>query len=297
MEQERLHLLDSETLAKIAKLELRARSTVEGFVSGLHKSPYQGFSVEFAEHREYVPGDDIRHIDWKVYGRTDRFYIKEYEEETNLIVYLVVDLSRSMAYGRKVSKHEYASILAASLAYLTMKQQDSASLATFSDSLLHYIPPTSNLSQLRYFCQALLQQTDTPKTNIGTVLHRLAEKVKRRGIFILISDMWDDLENILSGIRHIRHKKHDMILFHIIDPDEWEFPFEDLTQFVGLEGEEEILVHPRSIREDYRREVENFCTALKAGCMRNQIDYVPFHTCEEVGKVLSSYLASRIQRI
>lgn len=290
-------LLDPQILGKISGLELKAREVVEGFISGLHKSPYHGFSVEFAEHREYVPGDDIRHIDWKVYARSDRFYIKQYEEETNLIVYLLVDVSESMKYGQKISKKDYGSYLAASLAYLTLKQQDSVALATFHEDLEKYVPPSGNISHLKYICQELIREPAREKTNIGTILHRVAEKIKRRGIIILISDMLDDLENILFGLRHLRHKRHDVILFHVLDYDEVHFPFEELSKFIGMEEDQEILMNPKAIRDSYLKEMNGFCEALNAGCMRNRVDYVRLDTSQNLDVALSSYLASRIGRI
>ncbi|RME03915.1 MAG: DUF58 domain-containing protein [Planctomycetota bacterium] len=294
MGNDQKQLLNSKVLSRISRLEIRAKGIVEGYITGLHKSPYHGFSVEFAEHREYVPGDDIKHIDWKVFGRSDRFYIKQYEEETNLISHIIVDTSESMHYGRPTTKLAYASELAACLAYLIIRQQDAVSLLTFDEDIQKYLPPSSNPGHLRYICAALLETEEGKKTNLGVILHKVAEKIKKRGLVILISDMFDQVENILFGLRHLRHKGHEVLLFHVLDKDEVSFPFEDLTMFEGMEGYQDLLANPKAVRQSYLEELQRFCEELKNGCMRNRIDYTRLDTSQDLSIALSSYLAARI---
>ncbi len=288
--------LDPRTLNKISKLELKARLIVEGFVSGLHKSPYHGYSVEFAEHREYVPGDEIKHIDWKVYGRTDRYYIKEFEEETNLISYILLDVSESMEYGSggEVTKLAYGSYVAASLAYLILRQQDSVGLGLFNNAIESFVPPSSHPSRLKHVIHEIESARPAKKTDIGIILHDMAERMGKRGLVVLISDLFDDVRKVLFGLRHLRHKKHEVILFHVLDPFEVSFPFQRMTLFEGLEEYPELLADPKALRKAYIEEVGSFTAELRKGCIRDNIDYVQITTDTLLDVALAEYLATRM---
>ncbi|MHC4599068.1 MAG: DUF58 domain-containing protein [Planctomycetota bacterium] len=291
-----LKYLDPRTLNKIGRLELKARLIVEGFISGLHKSPYHGFSVEFAEHREYVPGDEIKHIDWKVFGRTDRFYVKQYEEETNLAATILLDTSESMAYTSPdvgVSKLEYASYVAASLAYLILQQQDAVALATFDAEINKFLPPSSHGSHLKNLLRAIEESAPARKTDVGIILHETAERMKKRGLVVLLSDLFDSSENLASGLQHLRHKKHEVILFHVLDRDEIRFPFQRMTLFEGLEALPKINVDPRALRKAYLEELNDFLGDVRKVCLQNGVDYVELHTDMLLDVALAEYLATR----
>ena len=289
--------LDPLTLAKVRGLELQARLLVEGYLSGMHKSPYHGFSVEFAQHREYVPGDDIKHIDWKVYARNDRFYLKQYEQETNLVCWLVLDVSESMQYkSESVSKYEYACMTAAALAYLVLKQQDSVGLVTFDDQVRHFLKPSTQPSHLKEVVQILNGGTTHAKTSLGPIFHELAERVNRRSIIIVLSDLFDDPASVLAGLRHLRYHRHEVVMLHVLDAYEIEFPFQEATLFRGLEELPELLTDPRALRRSYLDEVRAFVTQLQRGCREQNIDYVQLRTDASLGVALSSYLAHRLAR-
>jgi uncharacterized protein (DUF58 family) len=285
--------LDPKTLNKIARLDLKARLIVEGYISGLHKSPYHGFSVEFAEHREYTPGDDIRHVDWKVFGRTDRFYIKQYEEETNLVAHLVVDVSESMDFGEEVTKLRYGQMIAAALAYLIIQQQDSAGLVMFDDEVRAHLPPGSHANHLKALLHTLDQVAPREKTDLGRILNEVAQTIQKRGLVIIISDLFDDPARILAGLRHLLHRRHDVIVFHVLDVDELTFPFERMTRFEGLEEMGHLVVNPRSIRDGYLREIDKFRRKVERACTGNRIDYVLMDTSTTLDVALSRYLAKR----
>jgi uncharacterized protein (DUF58 family) len=290
-------LADPKTLSQIARLQIRARLVVEGIISGLHRSPYHGFSVEFAQHREYTPGDEIRYIDWKVFGRSDRYYIKEFEEETNLKAYLLLDASESMTYrSGSLSKLEYASIIAAALAQLMLQQRDAVGLAVFDDAIRRYLPPRGLASHFTQILQELEGLRTAPKTNIGHTFHELAERITRRGLIIILSDLFGDPAQTLLGLRHFRHRKHEVIVFQIVDRDELEFPFQELTKFEGLEGEPELMADPRGIREEYLRQFQAFVGALERGCRESAIDWAQMPTDLPVDLALSNYLAGRMRR-
>ncbi len=240
--------LNPQTLAKLEGLELRARLIVEGYVSGVHRSPYHGFSIEFAEHREYVPGDDLRYVDWKVFGKTDKVYLKQYEEETNLVSYLLLDTSESMRYrsdGAALSKLQYAQCVAAALAYLILQQQDSVGLVTFDNEIRSLIRASSNPSHLKTLLHVMEQSQAERKTGVGPIFHDLAERLKKRGIVIVLSDLFDDVPSMLAGLKHFRHRRHEVILFHVLDPAELDFPFRQPMLFKGLEEWPEVLADPR----------------------------------------------------
>lgn len=289
--------LDPNVLAKVRGLELQARLLVEGYLSGMHKSPYHGFSVEFAQHREYVPGDDIKHIDWKVYGRTGRFYLKQYEEETNLICWLIVDTSESMRYASgAVSKFDYAAMSAAALAYLILGQQDSVGLATFDDQVRNVLKPSTQPSYLREVAQVLGQGPTREKTRIASIFHDLAERVTRRSLVMIFSDLLDDVADLMTGLRHLRYNKHEVVLFHVLDPAELDFPFQEATLFRGLEQLPDLLTDPRSLRKGYLAAVQEYVTELEQGCRGHNVDYVSLRTDQPLGVALSSYLAHRLAR-
>jgi uncharacterized protein (DUF58 family) len=289
--------LDPLTLAKIHGLELQARLVVEGYLAGMHKSPYHGFSVEFAQHREYVPGDDIKHIDWKVYGRTGRFFLKQYDEDTNLVCWLLLDVSDSMRYGSKeVTKYDYASMAAASLAYLILQQSDSVGLVTFDNQIRQFIKPSSQPSHLKEMIQVMNHGTSQAKTRMAPLLHDLAERINRRAIIFVISDLFDEVPELLLGLKHLRHKRHEVVLWHVLDDFELTFPFQEATLFRGLEEFPPLLTDPRSLRQSYLDQFEQFVAQLEQGCRGQNIDYVQLRTDTRLDVALSSYLAHRLAR-
>lgn len=287
--------LDPAVVSRLATMELKARLVVEGFIAGLHRGPYRGFSVEFAEHRAYMPGDPIKHVDWKVYGKTDRFFVKQFEEETNLRAYVVLDGSASMGYrsGDGITKLEYGSQLAASLMYLMLKQQDLVGLLVFDTGLRTYIPPRSTRSHLHLMLSELERQEPGAQTNIGSTLHQLAERVQRRGLIILISDLQDDREKVLSGLRHFRHRKHEVLVFHILDPSELELPFRGDVILKDLETREELYTQPERVRERYQEAVREWLLDYRRRCRESAIDYVPAETRTPYDALLFSYLQKR----
>jgi uncharacterized protein (DUF58 family) len=286
-------------LQRISNLQIFARQVVEGFCSGLHRSPHKGFSVEFKQHRPYVPGDEIRKIDWRVFGRSDRFYIREYEEETNLRATLILDLSGSMAYGRKggITKAQYAMRLAASLAYLMLGQQDSVGLVTFDTKLRRYIPPRSRISHLQVLIDELQKEKPGGETEIGRVFHDLVPKLHRRGLLVIISDLFGDVTELLKALAHFRHAHHEILVFQIWHPDELEFRFKGWTQFESLEvADKRHLLEPALLREAYLENLAKFRDELTRGCRRHKIDLVPFTTAQPYAEALAAYLSRRMGR-
>jgi uncharacterized protein (DUF58 family) len=290
--------LDPDVLKAISGLALKARLIVEGFVSGMHRSPFHGFSVEFAEHREYVPGDDIRFVDWKVYAKSDRYYIKQYEEETNLRCWLLVDKSESMEYGGVdgMSKMDYASHAAAALAYLITQQQDAVGLALFDSDLRTVMPPASSAGHLK----ALIHELETVKTGgttgvAGAVQHA-AEQIGRRSVVIVLSDLLDDPESILGAVQQLRHARHEVILMHLLDHEERTFPFERMTRFEGLEAFPGVMADPAALRTQYLAELDKFTRTMRHGCLGSRADFVELDTKTSLDVALSSYLASRERR-
>jgi uncharacterized protein (DUF58 family) len=289
--------LDPLTLAKVRDLELQARLIVEGFLSGMHQSPYHGFSVEFAQHREYVPGDDIKHVDWKVFGRTERYFLKQYEEETNLACWLLLDVSESMQYrSRGVSKFDYACMASAALAYLILRQQDSVGLVTFDDRVRQFLRPASQPSQLKEMVTIMNRGPAREKSRLAPLFHDLAERIARRGLIFILSDFFDDTPDVLGGLRHLRHKRHEVVLFHILDAAELDFPFQEATLFRGLEQLPNLLTDPRSLRDGYLAEFGAFVSELQHGCREQNIDYVQLRTDTNLAVALTSYLAHRLTR-
>lgn len=290
--------LDPRVLAKLTGLDLKARLIVEGYVAGLHKSPYHGFSIEFAEHREYVPGDDLRYVDWKVWGKTDRFYLKQYEEETNFVGHLLLDTSESMLYRSEqaaVTKLEYAQYVAAALAYLIVQQQDAVGLALFDTEVRHFLRPSSTPSHLKQLLHLMDQPAARGETALGPILHDLAERIKKRGLILVLSDLFDDVETLMLGLKHFRHRRHDVVVMQVIDPAEQEFPFEEPTLFKGLEGLPEQMTEPRALRKAYQREFENFLLQVRRGCRDLHMDYVLLRTDQPLDVALSSFLTGRMR--
>jgi len=287
-------VLTPEIISRLNNLSLKARFVVEGFIVGLHKSPYHGFSVEFSEHRAYGLGDEIRHIDWKLWGKTDRYFVKQFEEETNLKSYLILDQSLSMNYqSEKISKLEYAQLLAASLGYLMLKQQDAVGLTLFDDRIRVNIPARSKRSHLNIILSKMENISSGPETHIAPVLHQTAEVIKKRGLIILISDLLDSPEDILSGLQHFRYKGHEVVVFHILDPQELKLDFPQRTRFLDMESGEEIITEPWHIQADYQRHMEAFCNYYKIQCRQNNIDYVLLSTDTSLDLALSEYLLKR----
>ncbi len=296
-------LLDADALTRLRRLELIARDVVEGFVSGRHRSPTKGFSSEFAEHREYSAGDNLRDLDWRIYGRTDRYYVKQYIEETNLRATLLVDASGSMAYrgrraqqrdGQPLSKFEYARYLAACLSYLLINQQDAVGLVTFDTDIKRYIPPRSRRSHLRFLLDELNRTEAGGETALAPILHDIAETVHRRGLMIIISDLFGDPADLIKALQHFRFKKHEVILFHLMAEEELVFPFERWSEFTDLENpDRRILIDPPAIRAVYLKEVRGFIDKLQSACGRMRIDYVQISTRLAFDTALSNYLVHR----
>ena len=293
-------LVEPNTLARLQGLELRARRSVEGYVAGLHRSPYRGFSNEFAEHREYAPGDDLRYVDWKVFGKTDRFYLKQFEEETNLLCYLLLDTSESMQYQgphAPLSKLAYSQCAAAALAYLVLHQRDAVGLVTFDQEIRQLIRPSSNPTQFKQLLSVMEETTAARKTRTGPIFHDLAERLGRRGVVVIISDLFDDVHAMLAGLKHLRHRRHDVVVLHVLDPAEIDFPFQQVTMFKGLEALGDVVTEPRSLQAAYRREIQSFVKRIRAGCRARQIDYVTIRTDQPLDAVLRTFLSARKQRV
>ena len=288
--------MNASTINKIDNLFLRARLVVEGFIIGMHKSPYHGFSVEFSEHRPYGYGDEIKYIDWKLWGKTDRFYIKQFEEETNLKCHLILDKSSSMGYGSTdITKFEYSKNLVAALIYLMIKQQDAAGLTTFDEKINLTIPPKSKTSHLNLLLKAMHNSKIGGETDISTLLHSLAESIHKRGLVILVSDLLDDEEKIIKGLRHFRHKGHEVIIFHIVDPKEKSLDFDNNINFIDIENNDELTIDSRQIKKDYVKAFDQFCNYYKNKCLKNNIDYVQIDTTDSLDISLMQYLIKRMQ--
>jgi uncharacterized protein (DUF58 family) len=291
--------LDPRTLARVHGLDLRARLIVEGLMNGMHRSPYQGISVEFAQHRQYVAGDDTRHVDWKVFGKTDKIYLKQYLEETNLHLLCIVDASESMAYTSIRSgpdwwsKYDHATAIAAALSYMAIQQQDSAGVAIFDNDLKHFIKPSNSPGQWKIITHELSITPRLKKTNTGRILDQLAEKLHHRSLIVLLSDFFDDIDNIKKGLRHLRYKKHEVMAFQILDPTEIEFPFEDTTLFRGLEEMGELLTEPRSLREAYLEQLSAHTADLRKLCRGMHVDFTRMNSGDPLDVTLSNFLAQR----
>jgi uncharacterized protein (DUF58 family) len=290
-----LRFLDPAVIARLGTLELKARTIVEGFLSGLHRSPFKGFSVEFAEYRQYLPGDDLSSIDWKVYARSDRYYVKKFEEETNLDCYILLDVSRSMGYGRRdgMTKMVYAQMLAASLAYLMNRQRDAVALTTFDESIVTMLPPSARPGHLRSLLVTLDRAQLGTRTDVSKPLHVLADAISKRGMVVLISDLLDDPERVIDGLRHFRFKGTDVVVFHVMDPDELTFPFERASKFRDMEGDDELMAVPSVVRASYLEEMERVLEEYRRELGSVGVDYKLVNTSEPLEFALMSYLSNR----
>jgi len=285
--------LDPHTLERVKRLDLRARLVVEGFLSGQHQSPYHGAAVEFAAHREYSPGDDLRHIDWKVWSRTDRLYIKEYEEETNLECTILLDASRSMAYGGTWRKFDYAATAAASLAYLLTQRQDAVGLVTFADRVRKMLAPSSHPGHLKLLVHELEQTVPDDATDASTVFPELVQQIPRRGIVVLLSDLFLPLSALGQVLKQLRLRRHEAIVFHVLHEDELTFPFTENTLFRGLEQQVQVQTEPRALKRSYLAAVERFLAEVRGACAAVGVDYLLMNTGQPLDAVLGGYLALR----
>ena len=288
--------LDPAVVARLGALDVRARLVVEGFIAGMHRSPFHGFSVEFAEHRPYMPGDPLKNLDWKVWARTDRFLVKQYTEETNLRCHLLVDHSGSMGFQSPraaMSKLEYARSLSAALAYLMLHQQDAVGVLTFADHPRQYVPPRATRSHLDVLLKTLASGEPEGRTRLGPALHELAERIKRRGLVLLCSDLMDKPEEVLSGLNHFRHRQHEVVVFHVLDPDEADFPYTDTATFVDMESGERLTTEPWEIARRYRERLEAWREHYRRHCRERLIDYVPLDTRTPFDRALLAYLEKR----
>ncbi len=295
MTRDSARFLQPEQISRISRLEVRAREIVEGFLSGLHRSPYYGQSVEFVQHREYVAGDDYRRIDWKVWSKTDKYYIKQYEEDTNLRTLLLVDVSESMNYGSgAMTKYDYACTVAAALSYLLLRQSDAVALTTFDSALRSRVPPRSRQSHLHSIVEALRTQKPASKTGIDKLLAQVAEEQSLKGMIVLISDLFVDPQLLDKGLSLLRHRGHDVMVFHILDDEELDFDFSGTTKFEGLEEAGDVLCDPRALREGYLTALNQFLETIRRNCSRRLIDYQTIRTSEHLDAALAHYLNHRI---
>ncbi len=299
--QTQLKYLQPNVVSKLANMELRARLVVEGFITGLHKSPYHGFSVEFAEHRQYMPGDEIRRVDWRVYGKTDRFYVKQFEEETNLKSYIVLDTSASMRFSsevpkskqRRITKIEYASFVAASLSYLMIQQRDAVGLTLFDSTVRKTIPPHATKQHLRRILIELEKIQATESTNSAAALHQLADRISRRGLVIVLSDLLDDPGKVMAALKHFRHNHHEVLVMHILDPLERTFAFGNDAVFKDVETGEVLTTQPYHIQKSYQEAMQKFIEGYKRECRENSIDYLLLDTTTPFDVALLNYLNKR----
>jgi uncharacterized protein (DUF58 family) len=294
-QQDSRQYLDPAIISQLKKLDLKAKLVVEGFMTGLHRSPYHGFSVEFAEHRPYMPGDPIRNVDWKVYAKSDRFYVKQYEDETNLRAHILLDVSRSMTYAGEgaISKLEYAKHLAAAIAYLMLHQQDAVGLMLFADTMRRYIPPRSTSRHLRVLLRELEHLDPGAGTDVATCLHQMADRIRRRGLVILLSDLMDDPESVLEGLKHFRYRHHEVIVFQILDENERAFPFHDELGFVDLETGEEVVAQSWVLANEYRNRVSEWSDNYRRACGERQIDFVSITNKTPFDHALLRFLEKR----
>jgi len=289
-----LKFLDPPGLARVGNMELVARQVVEGFLTGRHRSPYHGFSVEYLDHRPYTPGDDMRSMDWKMLARSDKYQVKLFEDETNLRAYILLDCSESMAFrSGEMDKLTYGSYLAAALTYLLIRQNDAVGLLLFDTKVRSYIPPRAHPSQFRRVLQALEGLKPGGETNVGSVLHDAAERIKRRGLIILISDLIDREDEIASGLQHFRHNQHEVMVIHTMDDAELNFPYDRITRFKDMEGAGRVVANPKSLRKRYLERINMFTERIKADCFERKIDYSLAPTTEPYDRFLAAYLDKR----
>jgi uncharacterized protein (DUF58 family) len=296
MKKEYQEYLNPSVINKIDNLSLRAKLVVEGFIVGMHKSPYHGFSVEFSEHRPYGFGDEIKYIDWKLWGKTDRFYIKQFEEETNLCCHLILDKSLSMDFGSdNLTKFQYSKSISAALSYLMIKQQDAVGLTTFDEKINTIIKPKSKASHLNLLLKTMHNASTGGETNISNLLHGLAESINRKGLIILISDLLDDEHKVMESLRHFRYKGHEIIVFHIVDPKEKDLDYNQNINFIDLESNYNIIADSRLVKENYNKAFQKFSDYYKNECLRDKIDYNLVSTSDSLDKTLLQYLIKRSQ--
>ena len=292
-----LRFLDPAVIARIGSMELKARTVVEGFLAGLHRSPFKGFSVEFAEYRQYVPGDDLSTIDWKVYARSDRYYVKKFDEETNVECHVLLDVSGSMGYGSaSVTKLAYGSFLAASLAYLMHRQRDAVGFMAFDDDIVTHLAASARPGHLRSVLLALDQVSLGRRSNVAKPLHQLADALTKRGIVVLLSDLLDEPDRIIQGLKHLRFRGADVVVFHLLDDDELSFPFERLTRFRDLETTDEVMAAPLEVRNHYLREIGSLVSRYKRELRLVGIDYQLVKTSKPLDFALMRYLSTRSRR-
>jgi uncharacterized protein (DUF58 family) len=288
------HYLDPEGLARVGNMELVARQVVEGFLTGRHRSPYHGFSVEYLDHRAYAPGDEIRSLDWKILARTNKYYVKLFQDETNLRAYILLDCSRSMAFkSGKLSKLEYGSYLAAALTYLLLHQNDAVGMVLFDHEIRHYLPPKARPTQFRRILEILDSSPAEGDTDIGAILHQVAERTRRRGLVIVISDFLDDESKVINGLQHFRHDNHEVLVFQVLDDAELTFPFDRLTRFKDMEGVGRVVVNPKSLRNRYLTRINAFLDQLKTDCFERKISYNLANTSQPYDAFLAEYLEKR----
>lgn len=290
---------DPTALARFGRLEVVVRQLVEGFMVGQHKSPYKGSSVEFVEHRQYTHGDEIRHIDWRAYGKTDRYYVKEFEDETNLRCHLLVDASGSMGYhGKTLSKLDYSRYLASALGYLLLRQRDAVGVMTFDTEVRTRIEPSASLHSFQYLTSALEDCRPGGETSLAGVLEQALPSIKRRSMIVLLSDCFDDLTAFLRAIKQYRHARHEVVLLHIVTPEEENFPFSKPTQFRSLErARQRLLVDPHQLRAHYLEQYREFCAELSQQCLGAGIGYHKFLTTDPYHVALGAFLAARARRV
>ena len=286
--------LDTDTLSKIGPLDVVTRQVVEGIRIGMHRSPVRGISTEFSAYRQYVPGDEVRHIDWKLYARTNRYFVKLFDAETNFIANLLLDASSSMTFSSsKITKLEYAKYMAASLAYLIVDQRDSAGVGVFDGEMQGYIEPKSTLGILADISRELEKVEPQPRTKIAEILHEFAGRMKRRGMVMLFSDLLDNTDEFIKGINHLRYRGHNVTVFHILDPHELNFPLNGVWRFEGLEDDGNLITQPARVRQAYLEELEKFIEKVRGACIKSEADYVLVDTSQPIESVISSYLLQR----
>ena len=289
-----LRYLDPEGLAHVGNLELVARRVVEGFLSGRHRSPYHGFSAEYLDHRAYVPGDEIRALDWKIHARTDKYFVKQYEDETNLRAHILLDCSASMGFGsERLSKLAYGSYLTAALTYLMLRQNDAVGLVTFDDQVREFLPPRARPTQFRRVLETLDDTDAQHETNVAAILHEVADRIRRRGLIILISDLIDEPADIAAGLQHFRHNQHEVIVFHVMDHAELTFPYEGITRFRDPEGAGRVTASPRRVRQRYLERLEAFTEQVRRECFGRSISYTLADTAQPYDRCLAAYLDKR----
>lgn len=285
---------DPAGLARTGNMELVARQVVEGFLTGRHRSPYHGFSIEYLDHRAYTPGDEIRTLDWKMLARSDKYFVKLFEDETNLRAYILLDCSHSMDFrSGTLSKLEYGSYLAAALSYLLLRQNDAVGLVLFDREVRHFLPPRARPTQFRRVLDLLEKPAPGADTDVAAVLHEIAERIKRRGLVVLISDLIDDEARLASGLQHFRHKRHEVLVFQVLDDAELHFPYDRLTRFRDMEGAGRVVVNPKSVRQRYLARLQAFIERLKQECFQRKISYHLINTKQPYDLALAEYLDKR----